>query len=309
MRTFVHVDGFNLCYGALKGTPFKWLNVVSLFEKVLQPCHEILKVKYFTARVSGTPTDPSKPQRQDIYLRALQTSRPEVEVYFGHFLSHPIRAPLLHPVGSLRTVEVVRTEEKGLTSTSLCICAAPSVAVGFGGEGDAGDGALVGEGVDLDAAFVACGEVTGEGEAEAHGAVAGGVEGLEDVGAALGADARAVVDDGDEDVAVAPRGVDLDGAGASGEVLHGVHGVVDDLCEEESDLGARGEELGEGSESLGDSGGALGAGGAQGVVDAGVEVDEVAVEEAVGQGGGGAESAGGSWHFMAMANDCYHLVG
>ena len=58
MRTFVYVDGFNLYYGALKGTAFRWLDLVSVFEKVLQPHHEILRVKYFTARVSGTPTDP-----------------------------------------------------------------------------------------------------------------------------------------------------------------------------------------------------------------------------------------------------------
>ena len=113
MRTFVYVDGFNLYYGALKGTPFKWLDPVSLFEKVLQPHHKILKVKYFTARVSSTPTDPSKPQRQDVYLRALRHFRPEVEVYFGHFLSHRVRAPLAQPVGDRRTVEVIRTEEKG----------------------------------------------------------------------------------------------------------------------------------------------------------------------------------------------------
>ena len=113
MRTFVYVDGFNLYYGALKGTPFKWLDPVSLFEKVLQPHHDILRVKYFTARVSGTSTDPSKPQRQDVYLRALRHYRPEVEVYFGHFLSHRARAPLAQAVGDRRTVEIIRTEEKG----------------------------------------------------------------------------------------------------------------------------------------------------------------------------------------------------
>ena len=112
MRTFVYVDGFNLYYGALKGTPFKWLDTVSLFEKVLQPRHDILKVKYFTARVSGRSADP-KPQRQDVYLRALQHYRPEVEVYFGHFLSHAVRAPLAQPVGRQRTAEVIRSEEKG----------------------------------------------------------------------------------------------------------------------------------------------------------------------------------------------------
>ena len=113
MRTFVYVDGFNLYYGALKGTSWKWLDLPALFAKVLQPRHDILKVKYFTARVSGTPADPSKPQRQDVYLRALQHFRPEVEVYFGHFLSHKVRAPLAQPVGDRRTVEIIRTEEKG----------------------------------------------------------------------------------------------------------------------------------------------------------------------------------------------------
>ena len=30
MRTQVYVDGFNLYYGALKDTPFKWLDPVKL---------------------------------------------------------------------------------------------------------------------------------------------------------------------------------------------------------------------------------------------------------------------------------------
>ena len=113
MRTYVYVDGFNLYYRALKGTPWKWLDLVALFTRVLQPRHRILTVKYFTARVSGTPADPSKPQRQDVYLRALQHYRPEVEVYFGHFLRHRVRAPLARPAGNQRTAEVIRTEEKG----------------------------------------------------------------------------------------------------------------------------------------------------------------------------------------------------
>ena len=50
MRTFVYVDGFNLYYGALKGTAFRWLDLVSVFEKVLQPHHEILRVKYSRLR-------------------------------------------------------------------------------------------------------------------------------------------------------------------------------------------------------------------------------------------------------------------
>ena len=113
MRTFIYVDGFNLYYGALRDSPWRWLDPVALFGKVLQPRHDIVAVKYFTARVSGTPGDPSKPQRQDAWLRAVQHFRPEVEVYFGHFLSHTVRMPLARPAGTRRTVEVIRTEEKG----------------------------------------------------------------------------------------------------------------------------------------------------------------------------------------------------
>ena len=113
MRTILYVDGFNLYYGALKGSRCKWLDLLALFQTVLGSRYDILKIKYFTARVSDTPNNPSKSQRQNVYLRALQHYRPEVEVYFGHFLSHKVRAPLANPVDGSRTVEVIRTEEKG----------------------------------------------------------------------------------------------------------------------------------------------------------------------------------------------------
>ena len=34
-------------------------------------------------------------------------------MYFGHFLSHTVRAPLAQPMGGRLTAEVIRTEEKG----------------------------------------------------------------------------------------------------------------------------------------------------------------------------------------------------
>jgi len=113
MRTYVYVDGFNLYYGALKDTAWKWIDLPALFATILQPRHDILSVKYFTARLSGRPDDQSKPQRQDTYIRALQRYRPEVEVYFGHFLTNRVRMPLVRPVGNQRTAQVIKTEEKG----------------------------------------------------------------------------------------------------------------------------------------------------------------------------------------------------
>ncbi|HAE02977.1 MAG TPA: NYN domain-containing protein [Rhodospirillaceae bacterium] len=113
MRTIVYIDGFNLYYGALKGTPNKWLDVSTLCRSILKPHNDIIKIKYFTARVSARPNDPSQPQRQDIYFRALQSYCPEVEFYFGHFLSHAVSAPLENPTPAAKFVKVIKTEEKG----------------------------------------------------------------------------------------------------------------------------------------------------------------------------------------------------
>jgi len=92
MRTWVYVDGFNLYYGAVKGTPFKWLNPVALAKSVLPPNLKIERLKYFTARVSGA-ADQDAPRRQHAYLSALRTL-PEIEIHFGRFLSKTTWRPL-----------------------------------------------------------------------------------------------------------------------------------------------------------------------------------------------------------------------
>ena len=120
MRTYIYVDGFNLYYGVLRNTRWKWLDLPALFANVLKPHHDIVKVKYFTARVSGSPTDKSAPRRQNVYLHALQNYRPEVDVYYGQFMTHKIRAPLVEPIANQRVVEVFRTEEKG-TDVNLAV--------------------------------------------------------------------------------------------------------------------------------------------------------------------------------------------
>ena len=92
MQTCVYVDGFNLYYGAVRGTPHKWLNLDDLCCRLL-PKHQIAKIKYYTARIVPLPHDPGQQSRQETYLRALQTL-PSLEIHFGRFLSHPRRMPL-----------------------------------------------------------------------------------------------------------------------------------------------------------------------------------------------------------------------
>lgn len=112
MLTNVYVDGFNLYYACLKGTPYKWLDLDALCRKLL-PHDSINRIRYFTARISARPGDPSGPTRQNTYLRALATI-PHVTIHYGHYLRSKRSMPLAKPppVGP-ETVKVIKTEEKG----------------------------------------------------------------------------------------------------------------------------------------------------------------------------------------------------
>jgi uncharacterized LabA/DUF88 family protein len=112
VRTYVYVDAFNLYYGALKGTPYKWLDLQALC-RVMIPKNAVNCIKYFTARIHPRVGDPDQPMRQIVYLRALQTM-PNLQIIFGHYLSHVVWMPLAHPPdGQKPFAQVVKTEEKG----------------------------------------------------------------------------------------------------------------------------------------------------------------------------------------------------
>lgn len=112
MRTYIYVDAFNLYYGSLKGTPYRWLDLEALCRRLLKPENDIQRIKYFTARVSAK-TNSGQPVRQQAYLRALATSA-KTEIHFGHFISHEVTMPLVTPPGDRqRYARVIRTDEKG----------------------------------------------------------------------------------------------------------------------------------------------------------------------------------------------------
>lgn len=112
MRTIVYIDGFNLYYGSLKKTPYKWLDLWKYFQRALPEKCDLVKIKYFTARVSPLANDPSAPLRQDAYIRALRALYAgKVEIIEGHFSTKNVRMPLAMPPYS--TVEVIKSEEKG----------------------------------------------------------------------------------------------------------------------------------------------------------------------------------------------------
>ncbi len=132
MKVNVYVDGFNLYFRAVKGTPCKWLDINKLCELLL-PGHTINQIKYFTANVSARPGDPDQPVRQQTYLRALRTL-PNLSIIYGHFLTNDHRMLLSgrNPKDPTSYVSVVKTEEKG-SDVNL---ATHLLADGFRGEYD-----------------------------------------------------------------------------------------------------------------------------------------------------------------------------
>jgi len=115
MKTHVYIDGFNLYYGAIKGTKLHWLDLLKL-SRSLFPEFQIERVWYFTAMVSGRKDDLNKPLRQQAYINALRTF-PEVIVQLGQYVTHKKILPLVEPLSALRPraefAQVLRTDEKG----------------------------------------------------------------------------------------------------------------------------------------------------------------------------------------------------
>lgn len=123
MKTLVYIDGFNLYYGCLKNTPYKWLNVKTLVTKLLSSQHSISEIKYFTARVSSKSEKPDLPKQQALYFRALKTIS-NLSIFKGHFLMNISRLPIIPDdkvnvwknfVSSqrLETAFILKVEEKG----------------------------------------------------------------------------------------------------------------------------------------------------------------------------------------------------
>lgn len=80
---------------------------------LLLPQNELVCIRYFTALVTSRANDPQQAQRQQTFLRALQTL-PNLSIHYGTFLSHvvPMQRAKRFP-GQSAQVPVIKTEEKG----------------------------------------------------------------------------------------------------------------------------------------------------------------------------------------------------
>tara|TARA_B100000609_G_C16995060_1_gene320684 strand:- start:136 stop:594 length:459 start_codon:yes stop_codon:yes gene_type:complete len=82
-RVIVYIDGFNLYFGLKKLTGS--LNLELLAKHLLKPNQELVKVNYFTARISSRKGTSEKQRRQNAFLEAVGTL-PNTYIHYGHFL-------------------------------------------------------------------------------------------------------------------------------------------------------------------------------------------------------------------------------
>lgn len=78
--------------------------------------NDIVKIKYFTARVKNRVGDLDVQVRQNTYLRAL-TTNPKIEIIYGHFLTNDVWMVKASDEGKdvkkIDKIKVIKTEEKG----------------------------------------------------------------------------------------------------------------------------------------------------------------------------------------------------
>lgn len=99
-RTIIYIDGYNLYYSRLRGTPYKWVDIVTLFRDHIlgpqDPDAQVIGVKFFTAPVKasyarhGVASEIAQTQ----YHRALMAKHSDlVEIIKGFHVLEPSTLP------------------------------------------------------------------------------------------------------------------------------------------------------------------------------------------------------------------------
>ncbi|PCH62419.1 MAG: NYN domain-containing protein [Gammaproteobacteria bacterium] len=119
MNTIVYIDGYNLFYGRLQNTSFKWLDIFKLFQsiaKVQDPSSNIIQIKYFTAPVRANFASHGRDSvtAQNTYHRALnQVYQQQIEIISGYHTVEKGTPPRYSkPIDKDNRVEIWKFEEK-----------------------------------------------------------------------------------------------------------------------------------------------------------------------------------------------------
>lgn len=98
INTIAYIDGFNLYFGILQGTAYRWLDVCALAERLCHehnPASKIVSIRYFTADIKArySPRGEASYRAQQDYLLSLQAhsraNNTELEVIKGKYNVQP----------------------------------------------------------------------------------------------------------------------------------------------------------------------------------------------------------------------------
>jgi uncharacterized LabA/DUF88 family protein len=127
-NAIVYIDGYNLYYSRLKGSAFKWLDVVALFRDHLLhaqlPDAQVTRIRYFSAPALAkfATHERDSVTAQNEYLRALKARNPHLlEIQMGyHVVEHVPMIAYKEPPDKTARVGVWRLEEK-LTDVNIAL--------------------------------------------------------------------------------------------------------------------------------------------------------------------------------------------
>lgn len=118
MRTIAYIDGYNLYYGLLRKSQYKWLDVYALFrDHALNQSSDLVEVRYYTAPMLGKMSDDlESPIRQRRYLQALRKMHPiGLTLIEGRIVASTPFQRLIRPIPEaphLQKVQVLDFNEK-----------------------------------------------------------------------------------------------------------------------------------------------------------------------------------------------------
>lgn len=114
LRTRIYIDGYNFYYGCLRGTPYKWLDLLPLFEQHILPSALVKDsaghirvssllhspaIKFFTAKihesVARAPDSVSSQARYHTALRKLHEGR--IELIEGYYAVNKMKVRVVDP--------------------------------------------------------------------------------------------------------------------------------------------------------------------------------------------------------------------
>ena len=86
-RVITYIDGFNLYFGLKSANLHRyfWLDLHKLSSNLLKKSQQLIRTKYFTARING-PSD--KQKRQSTYIEAI-AGLPDTDIYYGKYQLNP----------------------------------------------------------------------------------------------------------------------------------------------------------------------------------------------------------------------------